>query len=33
MEGTFDDDSEPELSETESTVMVCDDDEEERAPR
>ncbi|KAH9974685.1 hypothetical protein BGW80DRAFT_152208 [Lactifluus volemus] len=29
--GTFDDDSESELSESESTVMVCGDDEKERA--
>jgi hypothetical protein len=30
-EGTFDDDYESELSESESTMKACDDDEEERA--
>jgi hypothetical protein len=30
-EGTFDDDYVSELSESESTMKACDDDEEERA--
>jgi hypothetical protein len=30
-EGTFDDNSDSELSESESTVLACDDEEDERA--